>query len=61
MAFVSLLKVFIKCIICTKFLKCFILKISLCAIMSGFRKSGHILPKFKLRWIDHRTEVVAKY
>ena len=27
---------------CTKFLYCFILKILVCAIMSGFRKSGHI-------------------
>ena len=30
----------------TMFLYCFILKILVCAIMSGFRKSGHILDSF---------------
>ena len=32
-----------KCVFCTKVLQCFILKILLCAIKSGFRKSGHKL------------------
>ena len=27
---------------CAKFLECFILKITVCAIISGFHKSGHI-------------------
>ena len=31
---------------CTKFYKCFILKIPACIIMLGFRKSGHIYPRF---------------
>ena len=31
-----------KCIFCTEFLYYFVLKILVCAIMSGFRKSGHI-------------------
>ena len=32
---------------CSKFLYCFILKILLCAIMLGFRKSGHICEKLR--------------
>ena len=33
---------YMKCVFCTKFYYCIILKISVCAIMLGFHKSGHI-------------------
>ena len=32
---------------CTIFYRCFILKIPVCAIMLGFRKSGHVHPRFQ--------------
>ena len=35
-------KFFMKCVFCTKFLQCSVLQIFVCAIMPGFRKSGHI-------------------
>ena len=35
-------ELFMKCVFCTKFYTANILKISVCTIMSGFCKSGHI-------------------
>ena len=44
-------ELFVKSVFCTKFLYCFILKISVCAIMPGFHKSGHICEN-KLRYVS---------